>query len=538
MTINSSKRELLQAGMLLTSGAHLVPAATKSFAALTDLRLTGDGLTDDSRALQQAYDNLARGGGGRLILPPGKFRIHLRLHSRNVSLSGAGIGATVLQPADPDGVALLADYQNGNPQSVEIADLSLAGSAAGRSTLFAAGAGQGRDTAYSGSTAFTRVAFNGARYAIRRENGSIGLWVDRCRFYDNDFDFHVRSTDATSGPAAMHGGCMTVSRSWLTGFKKAMCYVDSPTNGSGQIIFDGNIVEFAAGFVLYVNAFNSSLAPGIVMRDQWNEATGTGRDVEIEGRRHARAGFLFAQAIRSPVLLENTPPGHCVLRGASLFTRNCDLTMLGADADDASSLRHENAYAFQGTPPGLAASIATPPQPQGLRTPWFEMPLPTGRSPFWRDHLLWQTKTDQNLEVRSARGTIAVSGIRSTVEIDGSHRFEIGVDKETYIGSATPHAHDWLVALYLYRLDGIAGSADATIELNGANGLTGRGSLRGGGWRMLVGLCRVGDAPQRPVGFLHRAERPVWIQLGAAAILRFTALQAALDFANRGVLPS
>lgn len=536
--IDESRRRMLQAGMLLTPAAVRFPASAPSAAALPlDLKLAGDGRADDSASLQRVYDHVARTGGGTIALPPGRFRVQLRLHSRSVNLTGAGIGATTLIPADADGVAISADYQNGDPQSVEISDLRLAGAVAGRGTLFAAGTGSGRDAAYSGGTGFTRVGFEGAYCAIRREKGSIGLWVDRCRFDANDFHFLVRGTKLEAGASAMHGGCMNVSRSWLTNFRRAMAFIDSPTSGSGQIIFDGNIVELGAGFVFYIKAFNASLAPAIVIRDQWNEAAGTARDLEVDGRKHPRAAFLFAQAVTAPILIENTPPGHCILKAATMLTRNCDLTMLSVDSDNASSVSHEHAYAFEGTPPGVATSIAPPTQPSGLRTPWFEMPLPVARSPLWNQQVLWRSDAGQGLEIRHPKGTTTTPALGSRVAMGTAHHIDLAANADAFIGSARPASGDWLVTLYLYELGDRAGGIGPTIEINGALGVSGKGQLRAGRWRMLVGLCRIAETPPGPLGLLHRSTNAATITLGGAAILRFADLQSALDFANRGVFP-
>ncbi len=71
----------LLGGALLSLNAKGQPQATpaeaagKPFLNLRDYHAVGDGKADDGPALQRALDALAAAGGGRLVIPPGKFLI-------------------------------------------------------------------------------------------------------------------------------------------------------------------------------------------------------------------------------------------------------------------------------------------------------------------------------------------------------------------------------------------------------------------------------------------------------------------------------
>jgi hypothetical protein len=100
----------------------------------------GDGLADDTRALQAAIDSLAtvaaqnEAGGGTVSVPPGTYRLTRTLTlNHGVTLRGAGHKATVLA-ADPNLVApIVAFDREGVPPSadrVAVRDLLIRGSGA------------------------------------------------------------------------------------------------------------------------------------------------------------------------------------------------------------------------------------------------------------------------------------------------------------------------------------------------------------------------------------------------------------------------
>jgi hypothetical protein len=147
-----------------------------------------------------------------------------------------------------------------------------------------------------------------------------------------------------------------------------------------QITLEQNIVENGRGFVHYFRRFRGSRAPGIVIRDQWNEGTATGRNLTIGQDRHPAAQYLFADQVTPTILIENSPVGNVTLRGSSIATRACDLSDFAMATDGSSSVAHELATALTGTVAGLARSVAAPIQRDALQMPWFHVPLPRAQS--------------------------------------------------------------------------------------------------------------------------------------------------------------
>lgn len=96
----------------------------------------GDGVHDDTEAVQTAIDDCAKAGGGVVVFPPGTFLIKgVLIKSHRVNLAGAGVGATIIKLA-PNSVGAciqVADYVTGQTPTVEdlsISDLEIDGNKA------------------------------------------------------------------------------------------------------------------------------------------------------------------------------------------------------------------------------------------------------------------------------------------------------------------------------------------------------------------------------------------------------------------------
>lgn len=539
---------MLGAGVVVTSASIVhalrtigMPAAAPetpgaNAVSVRDFGAVGDGRADDRAAVQRAYDALADDRGGRLYFPPGRYRIALTLTSRAVHLCGAGASSSILVPATPETPAVTALYRNGEIAPVTIADLGFRGEGRARA-LFSAGGGRYVDNAeYSGGTHFARCAFSGAERCIERRFGSIDLQIDQCQFTQADYHIHV-TTDVPGGKAdPMHGGCIVMRRSWLTAFAKAMLFVDSPIDGSGQITLEQNVVENGDGFVHFFRQFRGTRAPGIVIRDQWNERTAGGTNVVVEGVRHASAAFLHAEQVTPTILVENTPVGRVALRAASLATRACDLSDLRVEGDPAASVSHELATALVGTVPGHTRSIAAPIQADPLQMPWFRVALPRARSLAFADRVLIADDgaatpglTGSRAERgRTIGGDAALPGLARSTEVllrPGDRLFPP-------VARDIPADH-WLVALVIYRA--LAGAA--TVQVNGSRGMSGGAVLDAGQWDAVVGLCRPSDTAVSGNSLHLTSERDATLRLGGMALLAFPTLSQALDFANASLFP-
>lgn len=513
-------------------------ASLANFTSVTDFGAVGDGVVDDSRAIQLAYDTLTR-TGGTLVFPKGKYRVSLKLTSRNVHLIGEGRGATVLQAKDANSPILRALYREGSWDAVTISDMSLSGVGTNEGNGFVAGEDEyGRHDEYTGGTFFSRVQFTNFDKCISRPYGSIGLWIDGCQF--GRANFHIWSKGSAQGPDRdiMHAGCVIVSRCHMDYFLKAMFYIDSREGDCGQVVFDYNIFEAGPGFVAYFRSLNSSGGvPGIVFRSNWNENTATAKNLVIEGRAHADARFLYAENVASAIRFEDTPLGTCELIGSALQTDNCNLqnlTMLKADA--ASTSIHTMARMFSGTSPAHVSTIAHPPNAKGLRTPWFRMPLPFMRASSQGGKVVMRYDAQQPITLLQDGPVKSVTQLAGNPFGDGNaQRISLASSPNTpFAQTATLKGSGWLLTTYIYKL---LSESPVRITITGTKGISGEGEMVSREWEMLANISKFICDKEENVTVYHRSDNGSNLLAARVAMISFERLQDAVDFLNAKILP-
>lgn len=82
-------------------GRALAPEpSARPFVSLTDFGITGRAATDVSTAFQAAIDAAGRDGGGKVVCPPGLIWAKGLVVPNNVTIEGAGVGATTIKLPD------------------------------------------------------------------------------------------------------------------------------------------------------------------------------------------------------------------------------------------------------------------------------------------------------------------------------------------------------------------------------------------------------------------------------------------------------
>lgn len=114
-------------GKYLPAGVTGVP--TRIYNVVTDFAAAGNGVANDTTALQSAINAASTAGGGTVYLPRGTYNVtNLRLKSR-VVLEGAGMGGTVIQGTDSTKSVLEANGTTCN--FAQIRNLTVLGSGTG-----------------------------------------------------------------------------------------------------------------------------------------------------------------------------------------------------------------------------------------------------------------------------------------------------------------------------------------------------------------------------------------------------------------------
>lgn len=104
---------------------NAIPMAMKGFACPELYGAMGDGIHDDTEAMQMVLDSLSNVGGGTMMLGRGTYLVRTLRLGTKTSIVGCGNGATVIrQKADVNECCLLVSP---NSAALRIADLSISG---------------------------------------------------------------------------------------------------------------------------------------------------------------------------------------------------------------------------------------------------------------------------------------------------------------------------------------------------------------------------------------------------------------------------
>lgn len=526
------RRSLLALGAAGASagvGQTVMLAGTQSPGAAADL---------SAPTIQAAYDRVAAAGGGVLLLPPGRHRAALNATTRAVQIVGAGRGVTVLQPATAGAPAIRLLDTRGDWTTMRLADLSIEGDPALNSDGVVCGHRVYRhEDEYAGRIAIERVGFRNLDRCIVRPFGNLGVYVDDCTFAAANVQ--LWSQDYAAGGAEMHAGCLQVTRSHFTGFRRAMAYFASGQALSGQVNFSDCVFEAGSGFVFYVDGFRSVGAiPSFSVTGCWNEDTATDALIRVAGGSARKPRFIYARNCSAPIVLRDTPPGPVELAASQVATEHCALDGLtDAIVDGRSQLLHRDARQGSGTAPGLCLSITGPTGDTGLHTPWFRMPLPGATSLAYADAVRLCSDGDSPVALGGSPplASRAIAGAAALPSGTRCQQLTIPAGRARPLGPLFAAAGGrWLASMFIYRT--LAGSAD--LFGSGDRGFSGMARLAAGGWECLVNLSFDAGTTRAQAGLFVTAQEPTTLQIGGLAVLEFASRQEAIAFANAGLFPS
>lgn len=114
------------------SVAHKASGALKILSSVQDFGAVGDGVSNDTTAIQAAVDAAEAAGGGIVFFPPGTYQVGgvngIRVQQSKISLIGSGTDATIIRRITANDVASMILVQGASQISdVGIADLTVDG---------------------------------------------------------------------------------------------------------------------------------------------------------------------------------------------------------------------------------------------------------------------------------------------------------------------------------------------------------------------------------------------------------------------------
>jgi hypothetical protein len=518
---------------IATANSILVDAYIPS-ALLTAIR-AGTSTVDVS-----SYVNLAiaaAGNRGKVRFGAGKYMMNVVITNR-VTFQGAGMGVTTIWPFSTATAVITHNDAIGSTwQYVEHSDFTLNSTSSTGIGIQIGPTAYVLNSEFVGRYMLRRVSIYDFDRAVERVWGQIGFAAIDCSFAFNNFDFYVR--DATRASKIMHGGNMYVLRGEYSFTKLAHLYLDSATNGSGQIIFDSVIHESMPGFVFFIKNWNTvTAAPGLEVRSCWNEANYTAGTVTIDSVSYTPRYLRATNADR--LLFTDTPVGPYDLFNSRLFSHRCNIGFITGSTKDASSTAiHRDAYADDLKSREFVASLDGANRAAGGFNVAVRMPHRSGTSKAWPP-----TFSVDCTATFTTGGSAAVA--TTSVTTDGA---TFGTSQNLVVGASDSLTHPTVFTVPAGKHIVIVASAKL-ISGNGVrisvNGPVTTANLDAwttvGEWQTMVALVNTVGVSGFPAAsssfFFNPVSGASTIRLGGLALVAFDTEQQAVEFIATGIFPT
>jgi len=493
------------------------------------------GASSSNAAIQAAVAKL--GSFGTIELPEGTFAFNVDLGGARINFKGAGLGKTIIKSYAPAASPIIYG-SNSSWDYCKVEDLTLAGDSGTRTKIgvqFGHSAYATNDE-FAGRVIFKNVKFVDLDKCVARLYGNIGVYFQNCYFSNANFHLWQKGT---TGPL-MHGGCLFVKECHLDSAQLAVCYVDSPQTGTGQIVFEDNIMEGNPGMLFFIKNFNdTSLGEGFLIKNTWNEANCTAANVTIDSVVYTPKHIYAANTPH--IRVEDTTMGPVQLIGSSLSTLNCQLDFMTLSMDSASTCFHDDAIMDSGKNfVGMVRSIKRMKRPAGNYSSWTKIPhrlIQAKVSPFnilRNDYFGAPVLFVGTVSRNSTNATEGVLNGQVTVQDlvinPGESEFPNG-------GSFNISANKYYAWFFTYRI--VAGtSANFGIVYN--TSLVSSVPLDQTKWTTIGGLCDTvgaGGLPNSAYMYLTGGAATATIRMAAFALVEFDTLQDATEFINNRVAP-
>jgi Pectate lyase superfamily protein len=289
-----------------------------------DYGAVGDGVTNDSVAVQGLLDDTAIDKNKSLYFPQGKYLLNISMRYYAPNIIGQGNHSTILSSFASTGFVFTIN-RNDTWLPFEIKDLAIVGDVNNRlnSSIVTPSSKNGIqfgnptniDTdQYAGGLRLINVEMSNLNVAILKRYGNIGNYFESCSFVKSNYHYKVYSVLPSSVPNNLrqHAGCDSFYKCEFDSATKAAVYINGNNEGiNGQNIFRDCVFQYNSGFAFCIIDYVGITRPNIVIESTWIEDNaktvelggGNAPAIDIDGVLRIPRTFLF---INSTATIEKT----------------------------------------------------------------------------------------------------------------------------------------------------------------------------------------------------------------------------------------
>ena len=256
-----------------------VASKLQEYVSVTDFGATGDGVTDDSIAIQAAIDT-----NKKLYFPEGTYLCNLVL-SEYFTWQGDGMIKSVLKPYSTALPVVMNLYQEPDWRATSISDIGFESTG----TQVGVGFSYGDPAAYTtGQEYIGRVIFNACSFkdfdkGIFKCYGNIGNVYNQCYFQSNNYGSYA--IDAKLATGGVSDQMQPDTDTWNGGefhynkIAAVCCLANAMT--IGQLVFNQTIMQFNPGFAVYMSVPGCGSTTPAAFNEVWFEGNATDASVVI-----------------------------------------------------------------------------------------------------------------------------------------------------------------------------------------------------------------------------------------------------------------
>lgn len=268
-----------------------------------DWGVTGDGVTDDSIALQGLLNQFGQNSGKQreVFFPSGTYLFNVLLPWNCPNIRGEGQYSTKFSSFTPTGW-VFTSTRNNNWVSAELSDFTIEGPATLTKNGIQWGETVFRDfQQYGAGLVLSRISFVNLNIAMYKRYGNIGNTFNYIYATTCNYHYIAEGFPGSPGLDGMNSGCDTFYKGQFDSAQICSIHYDGKNSGvNAQVVLRDTIIENCPGFGLYVRRFdnqgNFAFSPSVVLDQSWFEYCGSAASVNFRGTAMVPRTLKFEEA--------------------------------------------------------------------------------------------------------------------------------------------------------------------------------------------------------------------------------------------------